>query len=437
MSNDSIRPSSIEGIKQLAKRFKRADGLQHAAALDKASKAAGFENYKHALHGLNRMAMPQRSAHWLYISVPWRDRMKNATGCEVLKIYTNKPLDTLIRPAQYKAARALNAMRREGPDHIADTYAASSQESAREEACAAARTIQFIEITGWIPSNAKRSFPRGLFQNRMPGSDHDTAWFDPVAKAYIRANEPYSCGDRTVEQQQWATYHGWALAASPWKGMYCPDGGSSLFLAADASKGYSLEPILSILAAAAPPIVVADWDGESRPFLPPFVSPGRLTEIEVKAASTKPKQRPRGANNSVKYNNFPFGMGRRPRARMPVEGHKKVARLLKSVLIGTHHRAGVHRRVEAIRCELDSWVQREYTRDELSDEVFFDLYYHELPKDDPLAAPPAGRDRHIASLTEAAATLARYYPECLPLRALLKKADLAISSLRAWHQQFQ
>src|SRR4029077_5920306 len=203
--------------------------------------------------------------------------------------------------AQYKAARALSAMRREGPDHIADTYTASSQQAAREEACAAARVIQFIEITGWIPSNAKRSFPRGQYQNRMPGSDHDTAWFDPIAKVHIRGKEPYSRGGLTVEQQQWETYHGWVLAASPWKGMYCPDGGSSLFLAADASKGYSLEPILSKLAAAAPPIVVADWDGESRPFLPPFLSPGRLTEVDVKMASLKSEQRPRGANNSVKF----------------------------------------------------------------------------------------------------------------------------------------
>jgi hypothetical protein len=150
-----------------------------------------------------------------------------------------------VSPAQYKAARALTTMRREGPDHIADTYTASSQQAAREEACAAARMIQFIEVTGLVPSNAKRSFPRGQFQNRMPGSDHDTAWFDPIAKAYVRANEPYSRGDLTAEQQQWAAQHGWTVAAASWKGMYRPDGGSSLFLAADASKGYSLGPIAS------------------------------------------------------------------------------------------------------------------------------------------------------------------------------------------------
>lgn len=338
-----------------------------------------------------------------------------------------------MSPAQYKAARALSTMRREGPDHIADTYTASSQQAAREEACAAARMIQFIEVTGLVPSNAKRSFPRGQFQNRMPGSDHDAGWFDPIAKAYVRANEPYSRGGVTAEQQQWAAQHGWAVAAASWKGMYRPDGGSSLLLAADTSKGYSLGPIISRLAEAPAPIVVANWDGESKPFLPQFISPGRLAEIDGRAAAPKSEQRPRGTNNSVEYSMFLSGTQRRPNARMPVEGHKAAGRLLKSVLIGTCQRAGVYRRVDAIRCELDNWVQCEYKRDELSDEVFFDLYYHELSKDDPLAAPAADRDRHIASLTEVAATLARHYPECPPLRALLKKADLAIASLRTWN----
>jgi hypothetical protein len=202
---------------------------------------------------------------------------------------------------------------------------------------------------------------------------------------------------------------------------------------ADASKGYSLDSIMSKLAEAPAPIVVADWNGESRPFLPEFISPGRSAETKAKAATPKSQQPPRGPNNSVEYAMFMSGPSRRPKTRMPVEGHKAVGRLLKSVLVDTRQRAGVYKRVDAIRCELDNWVQCEYKRDELSDDVFFELYYHELPKDDPLAASPAGRDRHIASLAEVAATLARHYPECPPLRALLKKADLATASLRAWN----
>src|SRR5206468_582507 len=155
-------------------------------------------------------------------------------------------------------------------------------------------------------------------------------------------------------------------------------------------------------------------------------------EIESKASAITTGERPRSPSNSIEYSMLLSGTRRRPKERMPVEAHKTVGRLLKSALIGTEQRPGVHRRVNAIRCELDNWVQCEYKRDELSDEVFFDLYYHELPETDPLAAPAVRWDRHIASLNEAKATLARHYPECPPLRELLKKTDLAIASLRAW-----
>lgn len=433
MSNDHIRPSSVEGIKQLAKRLKKSDGIQHAVALDQAAKAVGYGNYKHALRAIGEGNPVPQSLFSLYISVLWRDRTIKATGCELLRMPLGTPLDALVKPAQYKASRGLGTMRREGPDHLADTRTASSQELAREAACEAARTIQFIAATGFVPSNAKRLYPKGQFQNRMPGSDHDAGWYDPAGKIFIRTDEPYTQGGVTPEQQEWASRHNWAVEQSPWKGMYRPDNGTSLFLLADGSKGFSLEKIISQLAKAQAPIVVSNWGGESRPIIPAFISPGQTAEIEAKSRETKPLGKRSGARNSVEYAMFLTGPRRRPNTRMPIDGHKSVGRLLKSVLIGTEERAGVRRRVDAIRCELDNWVQCEYKRDELSDEMFFDLYYHELPEHDPLAAPATSWSRHIASLDEVKATLVRYYPECPPLRDLLKKADLAIASLRTWN----
>jgi hypothetical protein len=71
-----------------------------------------------------------------------------------------KPLDALIKPAQYKASRGLATMRREAPDHLA-----SSQELARNAACEAARTIQFIAAI--VPSKAKRSIQEGNSDARL------------------------------------------------------------------------------------------------------------------------------------------------------------------------------------------------------------------------------------------------------------------------------
>lgn len=432
MSNDHIRPSTLGGIKQFAKYTKRDEGLSHTDALNKAARASGFENYAHARRALGDSTAPVKPGHAVYISVLWRDRHTKVIGQEVLKVTLGKPLDELLRPAQYKMARGLGTMRREGPDHLADTYTASSQDRARDVACQAARVLQFVEATGLVPSNAKRSYPKGDFQNRMPGSDHDGAWYDPAAKVYLRTNEPYSKGDITDEHMAWSARHGWAVALSPWKGMYNPDGGCCMFLTVDSATDYALEPLLAKLAAAPPPPLASEWPGESRPASPQFVSPGQAAEKEAKASAPKKARTPGTRNNSVEYKMILAGSRRRPKGRMPVEAHQAVGRLLKSVLIDTWKRRGAYRRVDAIRCELDNWVQCEYGRNELSDEVFHDLYYHELPATDPLAKAPPSPDRHVACLTEVKGLLQRHYPECAPLRDLLSKADLAISSLQNW-----
>ncbi|CCD97217.1 hypothetical protein BRAO375_960051 [Bradyrhizobium sp. ORS 375] len=392
--------------------------------------AAGFENYRHAQRAFGEKRANTQRGFDLYISVLWRDRATSSMGCEILKMRLGKPLDALVKPAQYK--NGLAAMRREGPDHLADLYTEPSQADARETACKIARKIQFMEATGLVPSGANRSFPKGSFQNRMPGSDHDAGWYDPVSKGFIRTSEPYSRGGVTPEQHKWAARYGWGVVKAPWKGMYRPDDGTSLFLLADLSKGYSLEPLISRLADAPPPIVISGWQGESRPTAPAFVSPGRMAEIAAKARKAKTVGNRARPIDSTEDNSLLSEARRWPNARMPIEQHKAVGRLLKSVLIGTRGRAGVHRRIEAMRVELDSKAGREYGRDELSDDVFFNLYYQELPESDPLAAVPGSWQRHIASLGEIKATLARHYPECPQLRKLLKKADQAIASLLTW-----
>lgn len=433
MSNDHIHPSSIDGIKQLTKYLKRDEGLSHTDALNKAARAGGFENYVHARRALGDGTAPVKPGHAVYISVLWRDRKTNMTGQEILKVTLSRPLDELLRPAEYKLARGLGNLRRLAPDHLTDdTYWQSSQEIARGVACHAARVLQFIDTTGLKPSKAKRSYPGGDFENRMPRSDHDSAWYDPMAKVYLRTNEPYSKGEITVEHKAWSARHGWTIALSPWKGMYNPDGGCCMFLTADSATGYALEPLLAKLAAAPPPPVVSDWRGDSRPAVPHFLSPGEAAEKEAKANAPVKARAPSTRNNSVGYSLFLAGSRRRPKGRMPVEVHEAVGRLLKSVLVDTWKRRGAYRRVDAIRSELDNWVQCEYGRDEMPDEVFHTLYYRELPATDPLAAVPATRDRHIACLSEVKVLLQRHYPDCAPLRELLKKADLAIRSLQTW-----
>lgn len=50
-----IKPTTLLGIKQLAKKISKAEGVRHHVALDKAAKQAGYQNFTHARHSLERM----------------------------------------------------------------------------------------------------------------------------------------------------------------------------------------------------------------------------------------------------------------------------------------------------------------------------------------------------------------------------------------------
>lgn len=43
-----ITPKTLAGIKQLAKKISKAQGIAHTQALEVASRQAGYENFQHA-----------------------------------------------------------------------------------------------------------------------------------------------------------------------------------------------------------------------------------------------------------------------------------------------------------------------------------------------------------------------------------------------------
>lgn len=438
MSSESIRPSTMDGIKRLAKSLKIERGIQHTQALDAAAQAAGFQNFRHAGNVLRAAPQTQRSrpGHSVFLTSYWKDRDGGETGRETLTTWLSVPWGDLITPLQLQNHRALADFHTEGPDHLAREHLQSSQSAARRAVCAAARALHFMDATKLRPSKSySRAFPSGRSSNAVPGRDHYSIWYDRQTKRYLFADEPYESAveGKEKERDTWAKEHGFTIVKPEWAGMYAPDVGSRLYLIADESKGISLQPIAAALDKLPSPIVEAAWDGESAPMMPFFVSPGAI----AKAAATKDKpEMPRksgGQRNSVGYVQTFVGPQRRPKGRMPIETHAQVGRLLKSVLEDTCYRKGVYNRVDAIRGELDEWTQREYNHAELSNEQFFDLYYNEFGSTFSRALAEAERERHVQSLAQAKILLGEHYPDCPPLRSLLKKVDAAIKSLQDWN----
>lgn len=437
MSSEAIRPSSMDGIKRLAKSIKVERGIQHVRALDDAARAAGFQNFRHASNVLRAAAKPERShpGHRVFLTAYWKDREGNDSGRETLTLWLSVPWGDLITPAQLHNHRALVDFRGEGPDHLARKHLQRSQPEARRAVCAAARVLQFMDATKLRPSKShSRAFPGGLSSNAVPGRDHYSIWYDRETKRYLFVDEPYekAAEGKAKERAAWAKQHGFAIVRPEWSGMYAPDVGSRLYLISDETRGVPLQPIAAALDELAAPIVEAAWDGESAPTVPIFVSPGAIAKAQAEKDKAKAPRERAGARNSVDYVQTFVGPRRRPNGRMPIETHAEVGRLLKSVLVATWHRKGVYNRVDAIRSELDEWTQREYTHGELPNEQFFELYYHESGSTFSRSLTEAERHRHAESLVQAKKLLVEHYPDCPPLRTLLKKMDMATESLLTW-----
>ncbi len=270
MSSEFIRPSSLDGIKRLAKQLKGEHPL-HARALDAAAQAAGFQNFLHARNALGDASKqePAPAAVRTFLSVLWKERETGKTGREtwaVLPVLWSE----LVTPAQLKINRHLRIFRPRGPDHLQCwEFMLHSQSAARRCICDAARVMQFMDATKLRPSKARSSvYPGRMSMNAIPGQDHMSVWYDSKLKRHLFADEPYEPAARELaeERQAWANMHGFVLVKPEWAGMYAPDLGSRLYLVADSVKGVPLGPITAALNSLPAPIVEEAWDGESVPF---------------------------------------------------------------------------------------------------------------------------------------------------------------------------
>jgi hypothetical protein len=437
MSSEAIRPTTLEGIKRLAKSLKVERRVQHVQALDVASQAAGFQNFRHASNALRTSPAPEQEirGYRFFLTAYWEQRESSASGRETLTIWLSSPWTNLITPLQLKNHPALAGFRKDGPDHFVHERQQNSQSHARNYVCAAARVFHFMDATKLRPSQGySRVFPGGDFINAIPGHDHDSVWYDPKTRRYLFADEPYegAAEGRKPEREAWAKRHGFVIVKPEWAGMYAPDLGSRLYLVTDKTKGIPLSTVAASLNMLPSPIVESTWNGESAPMKPFFVSPG--TAAKAAAVKDKPQapHKLNGQRNSVEYVQTLVGPRRRPVGRMPIESHAEAGRLLKSVLVVAYNRKGVYKRINSIRCELDEWVQREYSDNELPSEQFNKLYYKETGATFSRSITESERKSHAESLAQVKKILGKHYPDCSPLRTLLKKVDAAVGSLTSW-----
>lgn len=267
-----------------------------------------------------------------------------------------------------------------------------------------------------------RIYPEGRIRNAIPGHDHSSGWYDPVSKGYVFVDEPYEPAaiSKAGARAAWATQHSFDIAKPSWPGMYLPDGpsGSQLYLVANIKKGPPLGPLVAALSKLPPPQLPSNWLGKTTPGWAPFMSPAAL------AAPASAQRAPKAP------------VARAPRAqrpdRMPIELHEDIGRKLRAINADAYRRDGVRNRMITLCGTLDTWIQSEYTPEQLPFDRFTQVYYGDAPKTTFEKTLPLARlEAHMATLGNIKATLEQHYTPTR-LRQLNSRIDQMVKSLAAW-----
>lgn len=123
----------------------------------------------------------------------------------------------------------------------------------------------------------------------------------------------------------------------------------------------------------------------------------------------------------------------RPNARMPVQAHQELARLLREARSGALFNKKAENAIGMIRTTLDDWVQKEYPSEkELPNELFHDMYYgHDDFKNEPTPSE-AKKIELINTLIRAKTLFNLHYHNCEPVRWVNNKFSLAVKSIENW-----
>lgn len=322
-------------------------------------------------------------------------------------------------------SNALGWFRLASPDHFVYDHVSHSQTEARNKICKAVRVLRFIEATGLKSSrDYKAAYPNGDRNNRLPGTDHSTGWYDPNTGQFILIDEPYLAPVVNGERAEWAKKYNWHLQVSKWPGMYYPDH-SSMFVSTDASTGYDFKGLMAKIDSMPYPVTVENWTGISTKGHDTFFSPLSVTPQDKKRAVAKGTIYRLSSSKTLPMRSWDAPDNqRRPNAVMSVESHLIAARLIKAVEQSSSKPWAVNTRLSSIKSKLEDWFFSEHEKC-VTDK--FDLFYYgSIDSNDPFVLHAHSSEGVISLLQELRDMLLDAYVDCEPLRGMIRKIDASI-----------
>lgn len=137
---------------------------------------------------------------------------------------------------------------------------------------------------------------------------------------------------------------------------------------------------------------------------------------------------------TLPYKEFSNSNGsKRPNAKVPLALHKKMGSILKELHASLEYNKKGLNAIRFVKGTLDDWIQMEYpSKTELKDEEFFRIYYGDTDcPSDPW--PTEKKKLDLEKLIDALkGLLKKAYHNCLPIRNLNTKLDLALKAIQNW-----
>lgn len=428
MLTGDVRPSTLNGIKRLAAQIRRERGIRHSVALDLAANAASYSNFRNAQRALREN--PARfSGNYVLLTRYWYDVKLKRCGRETLQIDLPKPINEICSKTRLKNARGFGDMRLVAADHLVSDVMAQSQDFARAQICKAARSLNFMALTGMQPAGSSRQVYRSSIATlKLPGRDHATIWHNSPTGNLVLIDEPYPGGLDNIQRPKWAEENGWRLVKTSWPGLYRPHV-CDMCIVMENRFSDELDELRAKIEAMPTPLLEDEWAGTSAPSLEIFVSPQATTPQDIRRARCRGTIYPAPGKNTLPYSYNPGVTLRRPAGKMQIENHIHAGRMIKAVLRSGHATSGTHMRLGSLRSTLEDWMSMEIARGELEGPEFFEVYYSEAAGDAEireLARKPNGA---ISMLEDLKRLLTDSYPNCAPLRRQINRIDKAVMQI--------
>ena len=133
-------------------------------------------------------------------------------------------LRAFLRPAHMKLCDRFDQFHLIAKDHIQAKLGLVREAHVRERILQVARTIQFMDATGLVPTS-EEIYGRQTYskEQRLPGQDHATTWCDPDTGAMVLLDEPYGYVDEMYgDRKSWAKRQGFVVHRLDYQGTYRP-----------------------------------------------------------------------------------------------------------------------------------------------------------------------------------------------------------------------